>query len=271
MKSFALLRLSTLAARCLFLFVSIFAVLHMTACGGSGSGSGSGTLPPPTKTLTSIAVTAAASSIAVGGTDQFSATGTYSDNTTADLTSSATWASTSTATATINSTGLAAGIAAGTTNITASSSTVSSSPVALTVTASTPVAQWAQTVAYGSSGGVNSEASSGFNSVAVDSSGHAYAAGYIDADTYYFGNSVGPVHGSALGAMLLVQYNSSDDALWAQTASGPSCAGLQSVSVDRSGNVYAAGVTCAGTYDFGSGITVTARDPLSNTLLVKYD
>jgi len=219
--------------------------------------------------LTSIAVTATASSITVGATDQLKATGAYSDSSTADLTSSATWASSTTATATISSAGLATALAAGTTNITASSSGVTSPSFALMVT--TPVAQWAQTVAYGSSGGVNSEASSGFSSVGVDSSGNAYAAGYIDADTYYFGNGIGPIQGSALGALLLVQYNSSGEAQWAQTASGPSCAGLQSVSTDSSGNVYAVGFTCSGTYDFGNGVTVTAGDPLTNTLLVKYN
>jgi len=240
--------------------------LFLTACG-----SGSSTTPPPSKTLSSIAVTAAASSFAVGATDQFTATGTYSDNSTADLTSTATWVSSSTVAATISSAGLATGVAAGTTNITARSGTVTSPAVALTVTALTSVAQWAQTVAYGSSGGVNSEASSGFNSVSADSSGNAYAAGYIDAYTYYFSNGVGPLQGSALGALLLVQYNSSGEAQWAQTVSGPSCSGLQAVSVDNRGNVYAAGFTCSGGYDFGNGVTVVAADPLSNTLLVKYN
>ena len=72
-----------------------------------------------TTTLTSIAVTPANPSIAPGTTEQFTATGTYSDNSTEDLTSQVTWASANTSVATINSTGLATGVAMGTSTITA--------------------------------------------------------------------------------------------------------------------------------------------------------
>ena len=51
-------------------------------------------------TLQSIAVTPANPSIAAGTTQQFSATGTYSDASTADLTGSVTWSSGTSATAT---------------------------------------------------------------------------------------------------------------------------------------------------------------------------
>lgn len=69
----------------------------------------------PVASLVSIAVTPAAPSIAVGATQQFTATGTYSDGTTQNLTSTATWASASTAVATLSSStpGLASGVAAG--------------------------------------------------------------------------------------------------------------------------------------------------------------
>ncbi len=89
-------------------------------------------------TLTSIAVTAAASSITVGATDQFTATGTYSDGSTQNITSSVTWTSSNTGVATITTggatPGLATGVAAGTTNITASSGTITSPAFTLTVT-----------------------------------------------------------------------------------------------------------------------------------------
>ena len=68
-------------------------------------------------TLQSIAVTPANPSIAAGTTQQFTATGTYSDASTADLTGSVTWSSGTTATATIGSTGLAHGVSAGTSSI----------------------------------------------------------------------------------------------------------------------------------------------------------
>src|SRR6266478_4829127 len=93
----------------------------------------SGLKQPPTKTLSSIAVTPASPAhLKVGATQQFTATGTYSDNTTADITSTVTWASGTPATATISTAGLATGVAQGTTQISASLSGVASPGVTLT-------------------------------------------------------------------------------------------------------------------------------------------
>ncbi len=64
-------------------------------------------------TLQSIAVTPANPSIAKGLTQQFTATGTFSDNSTQNLTAQVTWASATTATATINSSGLATALRRG--------------------------------------------------------------------------------------------------------------------------------------------------------------
>ncbi|HYI93632.1 MAG TPA: DUF4082 domain-containing protein [Bryobacteraceae bacterium] len=72
-----------------------------------------------TPTLTSIAVTPGNPTILVGGTQQFTATGTYSDNSTQSLTNQVTWSSTSTAVATINAAGLATSASAGSTSISA--------------------------------------------------------------------------------------------------------------------------------------------------------
>lgn len=84
--------------------------------------------------LSSITITAAASTLAAGKTDQFTATAAYPDGTTSDVTSAATWSSDNTAVATINSAGLAQGAASGTANITATVNGITSSPLALTVT-----------------------------------------------------------------------------------------------------------------------------------------
>jgi hypothetical protein len=86
-------------------------------------------------TLVSIAVTPANPSISVGGYQQFTATGTYSDGSHQDLTSTATWTSSSPGVAAINSTGLATGVGAGNTTITATSGTIHGS-TGLTVTGS---------------------------------------------------------------------------------------------------------------------------------------
>ncbi len=99
----------------------------------SGTISGSTTLTVTAATLVSIAVTPAMPSIALGTTEQFTATGTFSDGSTQNLTSTATWTSDTVSTATINNTGLAQSIAIGSANITATSGTVSGS-TELTVT-----------------------------------------------------------------------------------------------------------------------------------------
>ena len=98
-------------------------------------------------TLVSIAVTPAAPSIVKGATQQFTATGTYSDNSTQNLTTTATWTSATPATATIGNSapaiGLAMAVAPGTSAITASLTTggmtVTSPAVTLTVTPPTLV------------------------------------------------------------------------------------------------------------------------------------
>ena len=92
------------------------------------------TLTVTAPTLVSIAVTPTNASIAVGGTQQFTATGTYSDGTTQDLTAMAVWTSSTTTVATITSPGgLATGLASGSTSITAACGTVTSPAITLTV------------------------------------------------------------------------------------------------------------------------------------------
>jgi uncharacterized protein YjdB len=93
-------------------------------------------------TLRSVAVTPPSPSIVAGNTQQFTATGTYSDNSTKNITTSVTWKSSNTAFATIGgATGLATGVAAGTTQITATQGSVVSPNDALTVTAATVTLQ----------------------------------------------------------------------------------------------------------------------------------
>jgi len=81
------------------------------------------TLTVSAATLTAIDITPADPSIVVGTTQQFMATGHYSDNSTQDITASVTWSSSDTAVATISnvstSKGLAQGIGQGSATITA--------------------------------------------------------------------------------------------------------------------------------------------------------
>jgi DNA-binding beta-propeller fold protein YncE len=86
-----------------------------------GSISGSTTLTVSPAALVSIAVTPANPTIAVGIELPFTATGTYSDGTTQNLSNTANWTSSNTAVATINSSGLATALTSGATTIQASS------------------------------------------------------------------------------------------------------------------------------------------------------
>lgn len=81
-----------------------------------------------------IAVTPSApAKLNVGATQQFTATATYSDGSTADVSSKVTWSSDTPANAVIDYNGLATGEATGNTNITAALSGVTSPAVVLTV------------------------------------------------------------------------------------------------------------------------------------------
>src|SRR5262249_36316544 len=87
-------------------------------------------------TLQSISVTPSPGMVAAGDTLQFTATGHYSDGSTADITNSVAWNSSDPTKAPIDVNGRALGIAAGTTDITATQGSVTSTPAAmLTVTA----------------------------------------------------------------------------------------------------------------------------------------
>jgi hypothetical protein len=79
------------------------------------------------RTLVSIAVTPASPTVNVGSTQQFTATGTYQDNSTQNITTQVTWNSSNTTAATISSGGLATGQAAGGSTISAVLGSINSS------------------------------------------------------------------------------------------------------------------------------------------------
>ena len=78
-------------------------------------------------------MTPANPNLAVGATRQFTATGTFSDDSTENLTSQVTWASASHSVATISASGLASALTEGNTSITASLNGINATTM-LTVT-----------------------------------------------------------------------------------------------------------------------------------------
>jgi hypothetical protein len=92
--------------------------------------------------LQSVAVTPGNSSLPVGGTQQFTAVGTYSDGSIQNLSSGVSWSSSKTSVATINSSGLATGVATGTATIQAVSGSLSGSTGLSVVTGGAKFVQW---------------------------------------------------------------------------------------------------------------------------------
>ena len=131
-------------------------------------------------------------------------------------------------------------------------------------------AQWAQTLTANASGGAE------YYGVAVDSSGNVYAAGYLGGTraTYGFGNGVTATMSSGSDGVLLVKYNSSGLAQWAQTDTPTmtnAIAVFHGVAVDSAGNVYAAGYQDSSAEAFGNSVTATGASAANNVLIVKYN
>jgi len=97
---------------------------------------GSSTFTVTNAVLVSIAITPANSQVFLGTLNQFTATGTYSDQTTKDITSSVTWSSSNPSAASINGGGLVTALALGSLTISATSGSITGS-TSVTVQSST--------------------------------------------------------------------------------------------------------------------------------------
>jgi phage tail sheath protein FI/uncharacterized protein YjdB len=139
------------------------------------------TLTVTAAVLASIAVTPANPAIASGATQQFTATGTYSDGTTANVTGSVTWGSSNAAAATITAAGLATAVAAGgTLTLFASSPGAwgNSIQVGVTASPSNPGRFGLQVLA----GGTTVES---FVNLSINPTDPQYAVAVIDNDSQY--------------------------------------------------------------------------------------
>ena len=105
-------------------------LVGMSACGG-----GEVTTPAVAVTLISIAIGPSSVNLSVGQTQQFKASGTYSDGSTKDLTGSAGWSSSNPAVLAISNSGLATAKAAGSATVTAVSQADPSKTASASVTA----------------------------------------------------------------------------------------------------------------------------------------
>jgi len=131
-------------------------------------------------------------------------------------------------------------------------------------------AVWARTVRAGSRG-------TWFTSVLLDPSGSLYAAG----ETTAAGEAVFGAQVSAQGTFtgganaLLVKYDGSGQAVWAQTVvSAADASWISSLATDGKGAVYAAGtIVGIARFDFGRGVTAAGtygQKSRNNAILIKY-
>jgi hypothetical protein len=125
-------------------------IISASAVGVSGSANVSVSAP----NLVSITVTPQSAVIPLGGSQQFTATGLYTDGTTQDLTATATWTSSSNVVAVINSSGIAAGLFQGSTTIQAAFGNLTGSTSAIVgppALVSTVLSPSSATIALGTS------------------------------------------------------------------------------------------------------------------------
>ncbi len=111
-------------------------------------------------------------------------------------------------------------------------------------------------------------------SAAVDSGGNLYVGGSVGNQAFDFGNGVTlkPAIGEAHAC--LVKYDTNGNALWVRTASF-GCDIYQTVAVDASGSVYAAGTMNTNfTVQFGNSVTLRVNggaDQVFNMVVAKFD
>ena len=105
---------------CLSIFIGCGAGSLGPGVGGPGGGGSS-------PSLVSIAITPADATLLLGALQQFTATGTYSDNSSQDITDSVTWSSSDTSVASIDGGGLATALSVGSVTISAASGSVTGS------------------------------------------------------------------------------------------------------------------------------------------------
>ncbi len=233
-----------------------------------GSKTGSTKLTVTAPVLVSIAVTPANPSIAKGATQQFTATGTYSDKSTQNITSSVTWASSNLLAAAITPGGLATGVGIGTSTITAALGSVVSPADTLTVTASVlvsiAVTPANPSIAKGSNlalkaTGAYSDGSTQDLTTQVTWSSSAPAVTVSNTS-----GSQGVVTGASVGSATVSAASTSAPVVSGSTTITVTAAALLSIAVNPTSPSVAAGLkqqfTASGTYTDGStqDITLTA-------------
>jgi hypothetical protein len=209
--------------------------------GNSASPVGSAAYTITAPTLQSITVTPGSTSVAVGNSQQFKATGTFSDSSTSDLTTAVKWSSTNTATAAVNSAGLATAMAQGSANIVVTSGSIQAQ-AAVTILP-------AATVTFSPAAGSYTSAQSVTISTATPS-----------ATIYYTRNGSTPTTSSAVYAGSITVSSTETVQAIAVASGSTSTAGSATYTI----NLPAATVTfspAGGTYTSAQSVTISTTTP----------
>lgn len=216
------------------LFWSVVCV-GLVACGGGAEKGGSST-PTPATVLQAISITPPSLSLTVGNTQAFVATGTYSDGSSAALTSGVVWGSSGPAVSINAGTGVATAVSAGMATVTASVGTVVGS-ASVAATALPVVGTPYRSVAAGH-----------FHTLGVRNDGTLYAWGLNQ-------------HGQ-LGDATLVDKTApvriGSDTHWTQVAAGE----YHSLAIKSDGTLWAWGLNIDGQLGHAVGDTTRRTVPV---------
>ena len=230
----------------------------ITATSGSISGSAMLTVNPPT--LVSLAVTPINVTISsLSSTQQYTATGTYTDGSTQNLTSVVSWSTGNAAVATIGATGLATGVGAGTTAVMAMSGSISGSTNLTVGTAPTltsiAVTPAAYSVALGASEQYTATGTYSDNSTQnLTASGVTWSAGGVTGGN----SSVGTISSTGLYKAPSTLPNPAQVTITAASTATPSVSGSATVTVAQvsvSVSPSTAQVPGGGTQQFTATVT----------------
>ena len=184
------------------------------------------TASPPT--LVSISISPVNPSITEGSTQQFTATGTYSDDTNQVLTD-VTWSSSLTTIATIDGGGLATGISAGSTTITAISGGQEDATILQVIVApEEPTTASVSSITYSTHGGKDNSKHLDITITIINDFANPVSGASVSIDLFRGGSLVGQGTGTtATDGTLTFTLNNASPGLYTTTVTDVTAAGLE--------------------------------------------
>jgi len=183
------------------------------------------TAPPPT--LVSISISPVNPSITEGSTQQFTATGTYSDDTNQVLTD-VTWSSSLTAVATIAEDGLATGVSVGSTTITANSGGQEDTTILqVTVAPEEPTTASVSSISYSTHGGKDNSKHLDITITIINDFANPVSGASVLIDLFRDGSLVGQGTGiTETDGTVTFTLNNASPGLYTTTVTDVTAAGL---------------------------------------------